>query len=748
MNFKNSLFTLALFLSLSTGAFSQLSISGFDALGAAPATSDLILITDVSDTTASANGTSKKLTVNELFSDPVFVGDISLRDSTTATSAKIYKTYTDASNGEWLSLDWATTNIATIKTTGNGTGAVTPRALRLESLNKRFLHQGGAGLYNTFLGNDSGNYSVSGEGNTGIGLQAAKGLTSGTYNTAIGIFALEDETTGSFSTAVGRSALASQNGATYNTAVGRQAGALLSTGSYNTILGALALDAETTGSSNIAIGHQALGNQNGVSGSVAIGHQAGLALFSGGQNTIVGYAALDAETTGANNVAFGFSALGGQNGATYNTAVGRSAGLLLSTGSNNTILGGLAGDNLTTGGSNIIIGASVDAQSATASGQISIGNLIFGTAVGTGTTASTGNVGIGVVAPITKLDVKGDVAVKNGTSAVEQTIYNTYTDASNYEGLEIGFKDSLNVATIKTTANGTGTVRPIVFATGGTERIRINANGKIGVGTTVPTYLYQQDTANGTENWIGVRQAAQALWSMGLKAGSGTFHVRSGNAGSEIDHMSITYTTGNVGIGDPTPSYKLDVAGDSIFGDNSNGIAIRFHDVHGGSVSAGIGSFSSNSSVKELAFYVASTTENQAMRINYLGNVGIGTTSPGSKLDVAGGVTLRDRSAMTLTAAQSKIWSQSGEMKVIDAAGNITTISPHPQELMDVLGVTGAAKTLGMDYTIPESGKAVAQPKARWLEWYVEIDHSTGQWEKKNFNSTITESGQSDTLIK
>jgi hypothetical protein len=292
-------------------------------------------------------------------------GDLYLKNSTTATQGRIYNTYTDASNGEWLSLDWATTNIATIKTTGNGTGTVTPRALRLESQDYSFLHQTG-GVSNLFAGCRSGNYAL-----TGIG----------------------------------------------NTAAGNLSGVLLSTGSYNVIMGALALDAETTGSSNIAIGYRALSAQNGVGGSVAIGHQAGLALLSGGQNTIVGYAGLDAETTGSNNVAVGFSALSGQNGATYNTAVGRSAGLLLSTGSNNTILGGLAGDNLTTGASNIIIGASVDAQSATASGQISIGNLIFGTAVATGTTASTGNVGIGVVAPVNKLSVDGTIKSKTYTVA-------------------------------------------------------------------------------------------------------------------------------------------------------------------------------------------------------------------------------------------------------------------------------------------------------------------------------------------
>jgi hypothetical protein len=136
------------------------------------------------------------------------------------------------------------------------------------------------------------------------------------------------------------------------------------------------------------------------------------------------------------------------------------------------------------------------------------------------------------------------------------------------------------------------------------------------------------------------------------------------------------------------------------------------------------------------------------MQLTADGNLSIGAATPGSRLDVNGGITLRNIAAMTATAAQSKLWSESGEMKVIDASGNITTISPHPQELMDVLGVTGAAKTLGMDYTIPESGKAVAQPKARWLEWYVEIDHANGQWEKYNFDGEEIESGQSDTLIK
>lgn len=48
----------------------DVAISGLTALGAAPATNDLLCIVDVSDTTQSANGTTKKLTVANLFTAP------------------------------------------------------------------------------------------------------------------------------------------------------------------------------------------------------------------------------------------------------------------------------------------------------------------------------------------------------------------------------------------------------------------------------------------------------------------------------------------------------------------------------------------------------------------------------------------------------------------------------------------------------------------------------------------------------
>lgn len=53
-------------------------ISGLTALGGAPASGDLLVLTDISDTSQSANGTTKNMTVANLFTAPTMTGTTTL----------------------------------------------------------------------------------------------------------------------------------------------------------------------------------------------------------------------------------------------------------------------------------------------------------------------------------------------------------------------------------------------------------------------------------------------------------------------------------------------------------------------------------------------------------------------------------------------------------------------------------------------------------------------------------------------
>jgi hypothetical protein len=92
-------------------------------------------------------------------------------------------------------------------------------------------------------------------------------------------------------------------------------------------------------------------------------------------------------------------------------------------------------------------------------------------------------IGDGVDAVLTA-DADNELALRSGTDAQQLNVYNTYTDASNYERLEI--KWDTNIATIDSTAAGTGTARSFDISYNGSRRFR---------GDSAFSYMYQ---ANGT----------------------------------------------------------------------------------------------------------------------------------------------------------------------------------------------------------------------------------------------------------
>ena len=100
----------------------------------------------------------------------------------------------------------------------------------------RLFHQTG-GTTNTFFGNQSGTTSVTGTLNTAFGRSSLEKITSGAGNTSVGRTSLQNVTTANNNTAVGVSALLNTN-ASGNTSVGYASGVSNTTGILNTFIGA------------------------------------------------------------------------------------------------------------------------------------------------------------------------------------------------------------------------------------------------------------------------------------------------------------------------------------------------------------------------------------------------------------------------------------------------------------------------------------------------------------------------------
>lgn len=247
------------------------------------------------------------------------------------------------------------------------------------------------GVYNTFIGYQSGLVNSTSGYNTFIGSQSGLANTAG-FNTAVGAFSLKTNTVGINNTAIGYSALALNLNGQSNTAVGNQALTSNQSGSGNVAVGLDALDANTIGDKNIGVGQSALGGNLSGNYNIAIGDIALFTNQSGSNNVAIGSSALQTSTA-SNNTAVGFSALKGNTTATANTAVGYNALTDNSTGSSNTALGFVALDSNTTGSANTAVGSEAGLFITTSSNNTLIGYNSGRLTTGDSNTALGGSAG-------------------------------------------------------------------------------------------------------------------------------------------------------------------------------------------------------------------------------------------------------------------------------------------------------------------------------------------------------------------
>jgi trimeric autotransporter adhesin len=416
---------------------------------------------------------------------------------------------------------------------------------------------------NTFIGENSGNFTMSGSNvweassNTTLGYYTLNSNTSGYDNTAIGAFTLENNNSGYNNTAIGSSAMYENTIGYNNTAIGsgvmnNNADGYFNTGcgidvlfyntsgDYNTALGAQALMVNKVGSYNTAIGTNALQYDTITNGNTAVGSSALDTYVNGNYNTAVGYHADVSATALTNTVTIGYNT---QSNTSNQVRLGNSSistfycqGAYAATSSSN--------PNVTVNSSGQIMRSTAVIPSGTgitnqvafwsASGVLTGENDLFWD--------NTNNrLGIGTATPSQKLEVKdGALLISNSSSAGEIRFAEPSAGGSNYTSFKAQTQAS-NITYTLPAADGTS---GNVLSTNGSGTLSwaTNYTGDItAVGSMTTGNVFADATAD--NNWLG----------LGASAGRIEFDDQ---ATDEVNILNA-----NVGIGTATPNQQLEITG-------------------------------------------------------------------------------------------------------------------------------------------------------------------------------------------
>ena len=342
---------------------------------------------------------------------------------------------------------------------------------------------------------------------------------------------------------------------------------------------------------------------------------------------------------------------------------------------------------------------------------------------------SSGNVGIGTTSPQASLHVAGYLGTTPTGNGVLMGLYTT--GSSNYGNIQLNGDTG---SFIDFSSSGTDWRGRILydnssnymrFDTGGTERVRINSSGNVGIGTTTLTNSsgYSTLSISGTTGGQIAFQTSGTgkhyLFSSALD-----FNIYNSQAGnirlytSASEKMRIT-SAGQVLIGRTSnaTSQKLQVEGFIDITDVT-GSALRWYD--GSTFRGGLGldDWATSSSAADLTLYgvnnlhfVAGGSNNKRMTILSGGNVGIGTSSPAQKLHVNGNVDI-DNGGILLQQAYGINFGVSGYDIVMPTTTRLG-IKTAGTEHITILN-TG---NVGIGTTSPEKNLSIGNAQAEGIQF-------------------------------
>jgi hypothetical protein len=291
-------------------------------------------------------------------------------------------------------------------------------------------------------------------------------------------------------------------------------------------------------------------------------------------------------------------------------------------------------------GSGLAAGANVWSDTSMKIGVSSNNSLSFftnavsrGYVKNTGELIWTGNVGIGTTTPDAALHVAGVIPIAPTGSGVLMGLQSNYgiVHLNGSTGGILDFSSSGVDRKGRILYDNAGNYMQI--QTNGSDKVRIDSSGNVGIGTTTPTE--KLDVSGYIKASTGFRMGNYTILSEG---GNETILSNTAFYGllfktNNATRMKIT-NAGNVGIGTTSPSANLHVVGDVKIGNSSTGLTMNADSateflVQGVDTSGGAWNSIHLTADSLTGLYIEKDTN----------NVGIGTTAPAEKLDVVGNIT-------------------------------------------------------------------------------------------------------------
>lgn len=349
-----------------------------------------------------------------------------------------------------------------------------------------------------------------------------------------------------------------------------------------------------------------------------------------------------------------------------------------------------------------------------------------------------GRIGIGTPIPVTKFDVRADSPATNFLDDVTMTSFTNGTDpsvvvnrargtqaapasvnagdslgnfiAGGFDGA--GFVNAVSLTGVAETDFSTAVNASLRIATTmngvSNEAMRITSNGRIGLGTTVPDANF---SIVGTQAPVVVSPTVCLNCDLlNIQSASGNqihlsdnpidgFNLWAPNSfkikmfdGVTTNHYTTFLPNGSVGIGTTAPLAKLHIEGNGVLLENpaanevaqvvvrgSGGTGLLYSSLGLGRVGAPADvwgmTYRSDTGNFSIGFFPFGTT---TMEMTQAGRVGVGTSTPGYKLDVAGDANiwtgLRVASGMFNVSNVGAVTAANGNFTV-DAVGGIWTNS-------------------------------------------------------------------------